>query len=110
MTRERRRNPRIQIYGKLHGQLVALDVPVTVTEISLSGLRFETGIDFPAGAVHEFRLTLGDESAVFIKGSVVHCRRISAAGEPARFIVGVRFIDDEGADAHSISGLVDRVS
>ena len=32
MTTERRRSPRIEILGKLHGHSVALNVPVRVTD------------------------------------------------------------------------------
>ena len=94
MTSERRHSPRVKIFGRLHGQLVAVDVPITVTEISLGGLGFETSVEFPDGAVHEFCLTLGDESTVSLKGRVLHSRRVSPADEPPRFAVGVQFIDE----------------
>jgi hypothetical protein len=107
---DRRRNPRVQILGKLHGQLVTLQAPITVTEISLGGLGFESEIKFPHGVVHEFRLTLGDESSVFLRGRVVHCRRISRLDEPSRYVVGVQFIDDEGVQSPPVGDLIDRVS
>jgi hypothetical protein len=110
MTKDRRRSPRIQIFGKLHGHLVALAVPVTVTEISLGGLGLETSIEFPSGVVHEFRLTLGDDSTVLVKGRVMHCRRTSSPDEPPRFAVGVQFVDEADADAYPVSDLVDRLS
>jgi hypothetical protein len=110
MTNDRRRSPRLQIFGKLHGHLVALDVPVSVTEISLGGLGLETSIEFPPGVVHEFRLTLGDGSAVVVRGRVMHCQRASAAGEAPRFVVGVQFIDDADGDAFPVSDLVDRLT
>jgi hypothetical protein len=109
MTTDRRRNPRIQIVGKLHGHLVALDVPVTVTEISLGGLGLETAIDFPVGVVHEFRLTLGDDSTVLLTGRVMHCRRASGPDEPPRYVVGVQFIDDAG-ESGAIDDLIARIS
>jgi hypothetical protein len=88
---------------------VALATPVTVTEISLGGLGLETAVEFPAGVVHEFRLTLGDDSAVLVKGRVMHCHRASAAGESLRFVVGVQFIDEADGDAFPVSDLVSRL-
>ena len=102
---DRRRSQRLQIFGTLHGHLVALDAPITVTEISLGGLGFETPIEFPIGIVHEFRLTLGDDSLVAVKGRVMHSRRLSAAGAPASFAVGVQFIDDD-VEVDSIATLI----
>ncbi|MGE0704127.1 MAG: PilZ domain-containing protein [Vicinamibacterales bacterium] len=102
---ERRRSQRVQIFGALHGHLVALDAPITVTEISLGGLGFETPIEFPVGIVHEFRLTLGDGSTVAVKGRVMHTRRLSPAEAAPNFAVGVQFVDDD-AEVDSIAALV----
>jgi len=111
MSAERRRSPRLQLLGQLHGQLVALDVPIAVTEISLGGLRIEAGIDFPVGATHEFALTLGDESTVRIRGRVMHSSRVSASDAGARFVVGVQFLgdDDEGPSTGMVGALLDRL-
>jgi hypothetical protein len=92
---DRRINPRIRILGRLHGRAIALEVPVTVTEISLGGMAMLTDIPFPVGAVHEFELTLGDNSAVVLRGRVAHCQRVEQ--ETPRFLSGVEFID-EGED------------
>ena len=99
---DRRRSPRVQIFGKLHGQLVAVDVPITVTEISLGGLSLETPIEFPVGIVHEFSLTLGDGSLVTVRGRVAHCRRILMQDDSQNYAVGVQFIDDEAAEIDAV--------
>jgi hypothetical protein len=97
MSVDRRRNPRIQILGRLHGRIVAMDVAVTATEISLGGMAIQTDIPFPVGAVHEFQLTLGDESAVVLKGRIAHCQRVGE-GPGSGYLSGVEFIDeDDGA-------------
>ena len=93
---DRRRNPRIQLLGRLHGNVVALEVAVTVTEISLGGMAIETEIDFPRGAEHEFQLTLGDESTVRLKGRVAHCQKL--AGDPPRYLSGIEFIEEVDSD------------
>ncbi len=96
MSTDRRNNPRIQILGRLHGRAVALDVPVTVTEISLGGMGLMTETPFPVGAIHEFQLTLGDNSVVLLRGRVAHCQKVESEG--VRFLSGIQFIDD-GDDA-----------
>jgi hypothetical protein len=93
MTIDRRRNPRVQILGNLHGRVVTLDVPVTVTEISLGGMGIQTEMPFPIDAVHTFQLTLGDNSVVHLKGRVAHCNKL--AGEPDRYISGIQFLDEK---------------
>ena len=95
MTSDRRGNPRIQILGRLHGRAIALDVPVRVTEISLGGMALVTDIPFPVGAVHEFQLTLGDNSVVMLRGRVAHCQKIESDG--TQFLSGIQFVDDNDA-------------
>lgn len=89
---DRRRNPRIQLLGRLHGSVVALEVAVTVTEISLGGMAIETEIDFPRGAEHEFQLTLGDDSTVRLKGRVAHSQKLS--GDAPRYLSGIEFVEE----------------
>ena len=89
---DRRRNPRIQLLGRLHGRAVALEVAVTVTEISLGGMAIETEIEFPPGAEHEFQLTLGDDSTVRLKGRVAHTHKM--AGDTNRFLSGIEFTEE----------------
>ena len=93
---DRRRNPRIQLLGRLHGNVVALEVAVTVTEISLGGMAIETQIDFPRDAEHEFQLTLGDDSTVRLKGRIAHCQKL--AGDPPRYLSGIEFVEEPDTD------------
>lgn len=108
---DRRRSPRIELLGRLHGHSVSLEVPVKVREISLGGMAIETSVQFPVGAVHEFRLTLGDESAVELTGRVLHCRNAAPADGPPVYVTGIQFIDeDDPAHVTSpVSDIIDRV-
>jgi hypothetical protein len=76
----------------MNGRAVALDVPVTVTEISLGGMGILTDTEFEVGSVHDFQLTLGDDSLVHLKGRVAHCRKVSDAAP--RYLSGIQFIGD----------------
>jgi PilZ domain-containing protein len=110
MTSDRRRSPRIEILGRLHGHAVTLDVPVTVREISLGGMALETSFAFPVGALHEFRLTLGDGSKVLLNGRVMHSRNTSPPGSEPIFITGIQFVDEEPTDAGTdLSDLIKRL-
>jgi hypothetical protein len=92
MTDERRRHPRVTILGKLHGRVITLDLQLTVSEISLGGMAIQTDLPFPPGAIHDFQLTLGDNSVVHLKGRVAHCQRMTTDEE--RYLTGIEFLDD----------------
>jgi hypothetical protein len=107
---ERRRWPRVELLGRLHGQVVAVAVPITIREISLGGLSFVSAIPFPVGAVHEFRLTLGSESPVVRRGRIVRSVPDAGDNEAGRFVTGVQFLDDEPPDGEpTIGNLMRRI-
>jgi hypothetical protein len=107
---DRRRSPRIEILGRLHGHTVAFDVPVAVREISLGGMTVETGIALGEGAVHEFLLTLGDGSVVQLTGRVLHSRREPGSNDgPVSYVSGIRFIEDEPDATATVSQIIDKV-
>jgi hypothetical protein len=86
---DRRRAPRVEVLGRVQGQIVSMDAPLTVREVSLHGLSFASSFSFLAGSVHEFRLTLGDGSEVLLRGRIT--RSDEAAGDDGTsvFITGV---------------------
>jgi hypothetical protein len=111
MTDDRRRSPRIELMSRLHGHSVSLDLPVRVVQISLGGMAIETRVAFPVGAVHIFRLTLGDGSTTELAGRVMHCRDVSPTGTEPAFVTGIQFVDDElGEGGPSVSDIIDRVT
>jgi hypothetical protein len=110
MTQERRQSPRIEILGRLHGHIAALDVPITVLDISLGGLSLQASVAFPPGVIHEFKLTLGDGSSSLMRGKVLRSREVRLADGSHAFVTGVRFVADESPEAGgSIGGLIDRM-
>src|SRR5262245_9120046 len=107
MSIERRRTPRIELLGRLHGHVVSLDVPVTVREISLGGMAVETAFSFPVGVVHEFRLTLGDGAHVVLRGQARHSRSQPASEGTPIYVTGFEFVDEEvGESAKTAGGLI----
>jgi len=106
MSTDRRRSPRIEILGRLHGHSVTLDAPVVVRDFSLGGMAMETPFPFPVGATHDFRLTLGDGALVELRGRVLHCTNVARQGDSTLYLSGVHFIDDDEAEETSSVGNV----
>ncbi len=92
---ERRRSPRIEILGRVRGHLVSLDMPIVIRDMSLGGMSMETIVPFEVGSVHEFRLTLGDDSWLLLRGEVRHSRNIAPPGAAPCYQCGVQFVDDK---------------
>lgn len=109
MGPERRRSPRMEMLGRVHGQAVSLDVPLTVREISLGGMSVEAPVPFPIDAIHEFRLTLGDGSTVLLRARVVYCRPAKGSDAPV-YVCGMHFVDDEPVTGQSVSDFIERIS
>lgn len=93
---DRRRSARVDVLGRVQGQLVSLDVPVFVREISLGGMSVETPRAFDVGSTQQFLLTLGDGARVEVSGRIVYSR---PADDLKRefFVSGVQFVDDDSA-------------
>jgi len=111
MSHERRRSPRVAILGRVHGHVATLDVKVTVRDMSLGGLSMETAFAFPVGAVHEFRLLLGDGASVELRGRVVHSSEATTPAGGRVYVTGVQFIDDDAADgAGTVGNFLGRIT
>ena len=112
MNLERRRTPRVEVLDRLHGHIVSMGASLTVREVSLGGLSFSSMVSFPIGAIHEFRLTLGDGSAVLLRGSIVRSQpRPDDDDGSRRYLTGVQFLDDEDPqdDETPIGDLIQRI-
>jgi hypothetical protein len=110
MSDDRRRSPRIEIMGRLQGRAISLDVPVLVREISLGGMSIESALVFDVGDVHEFLLTLGDESQVPLRARVMRSQEETTPEGKTIFATGLQFVDeDEPIDSDSVPGIIDRL-
>ncbi|HXT69786.1 MAG TPA: PilZ domain-containing protein [Vicinamibacterales bacterium] len=95
---ERRRAPRVDLVGQLQGELVSVDLPIRVREISLGGMSIETTEAFAVDTRHSFVLTLGDGAGVFVLGRVAYSRKLDQDGG-AIFVTGIQFLDEDAGDA-----------
>ena len=108
---EGRRAPRLELMERIHGHLTSLDIEVSVREISLGGLAVDAPLRFPTGAIHEFRLTLGDGSKVMVRGRVAHCTpRVDETTGEQSFLTGFEFLDEQPESAEPIENVVDKVA
>jgi hypothetical protein len=106
---ERRRAPRVELVGQLRGELVSVDRPIVIREISLGGMSIETSEPFEIESRHRFVLTLGDGAGVLVLGRVAYSRRIDRP-QGAIFVTGLQFLDDDASDTGGdVGDLVNRI-
>ena len=67
---DKRDTERIEILCELRGEITVFQ-PMAIKEISRGGAQVETGFPLQVDSLHDFRLTLGDQSVV-VKGRVAH--------------------------------------
>jgi hypothetical protein len=108
MGSERRRSPRIELLGRVHGHVDSLGT-VNVREMSLGGMSMETPFPFEVGSRHPFNLTLGDGASVLLTGLVKYSRESTAEDGSRVYVTGVQFVDDETEGA-SPDAILDRLS
>jgi len=66
--------------------------PMTIKEISRGGVQVETSFPLHLDSLHDFRLTLGEQSIV-VKGRVVHCSISDVDQESVVYRTGVEFVE-----------------
>jgi hypothetical protein len=102
---DRRRQPRIEILGRLAGEILPTAAPVEVRDVGLGGFSIVTSSPLEPGSFHDFRLTPSEWSSVELRARVVHCRPES----PGRYVSGLEFVAraDEPSPA---TELIDRLT
>jgi hypothetical protein len=86
---ERRAAPRVRMLIDVYGRTVPLGVPITLLNISRTGMAIRTELPLPLDVEHCFELTLPDGTIVLLDGEIA--RR--SAGADDCFTVGIRFTD-----------------
>lgn len=89
--RERRLAPRVNLLMELKGDLIALDEPATVQQLSLRGMTVHTNVPLGPNGIHEFRLHLAGRS-LDVKTRVVHSR-VVVERDDVSYISGLAFVD-----------------
>ena len=89
--RERRLAPRVNLLMELKGELIALDEPATVQQLSLRGMTVHTNVPLGPNGPHEFRLHL-EAGTMDVKTRVVHSR-VVVERDDVSYISGLAFVD-----------------
>ena len=88
---ERRRHSRFPVAGRLAGNLLNIDLPFQVQDMSLGGFSISTPARLEPGTQHEARfLTAGDRSTV-VHARVANLRTVTASDGAPSFVVGFAF-------------------
>jgi c-di-GMP-binding flagellar brake protein YcgR len=107
MDTEKREAPRVDILGKLSGEVSVL-APIVIHDISRTGAQVECAFPLILGSGHELRLFLGDDPVV-VKARVVHCQITDLGHELVRYVAGVEFVDLAPHAAQAISAYIERL-
>jgi hypothetical protein len=104
---KRDRDERLQILGDLHGEVMVFQ-PMAVRELSHGGAQVETAFPLHVDSLHEFRLTLGEQSVV-VKGRIAHCCITDIDQEIVLYRSGVEFVEPSERFTSVIDGFIDAV-
>jgi PilZ domain-containing protein len=98
---------RVEILGELRGEVTVFQA-MAVKEISRGGAQVETGFPLQLDSLHEFRLTLGNQSVV-VKGRVAHCSITDVEHELVLYRSGIEFIEPSARVAAVIADFLEAI-
>jgi hypothetical protein len=87
---EQRREPRIDVLMRVRGQLVAVDTPVIVHDLSRSGFSVISQRPFGPGETLDFRLAGDGDTEVRVSARAVHTKPLPNA--PGLHFSGFMFV------------------
>jgi hypothetical protein len=106
-NQERRRYPRIEMVGRVTGEVLPQSEPVIVLDMSMSGFAMQTRDMFPLGAVHEFRLELPDMSApLTISAQIVYSVPSQRADGSVHYVSGLHFVNVDTVEARAFQAVI----
>lgn len=105
---ERRGDPeRYEILGDLHGEVMVFQ-PMTIKGLSRGGAELDTAFPLQLNSLHDFRLTLGEQSVV-VKGRVAHCSISDVDQEAVTYRSGIEFVELPERVAAAIAAFIDAI-
>jgi hypothetical protein len=103
---ERRRSARVDLLAEFEGHVVTLDETVRVTQVSEGGLTIETTAPLSPRTTHDFRLTIGDRSAI-VRARVRHSR-VLVTGDSVSYVAGLAFEAPSDEARRLVASILDR--
>lgn len=88
--REKRREPRVEVQLRVKGQLVDLDAPIVVHDLSRTGFAVVGRTAFTPGQILDFRLTGPAGPPMRVTAEAVHTSEVS--GGIGLYLSGFRFV------------------
>lgn len=107
---ERRRTPRARTRGGLYGQLVSLDLAISVLDLSFGGFSADLPVQLPQGESHEvlFRPISGEPMTLLAR--VAHVRPLPRPGNAPRWVTGFAFEHAHPDSRRRVNLLIDQVA
>jgi hypothetical protein len=108
--RERRRTPRAHTQGGLYGQLVSLDLAISVLDLSFGGVSAELPVRLQEGESHDvlFRPISGEPMTLVAR--VAHARPLPRPGGAPRWVTGFAFEHKHPDSRQRVNCLIDQVA
>ena len=100
----KRDKERVAVPGPLHGEVKVFQ-PMTILDISRGGAQVETPFALQIDSLHDFRLSLGEQSIV-VKGRIAHSHIGELRGGIVLYRTGVEFVEVSDHVRSAIEGFV----
>jgi hypothetical protein len=105
---DKRDTRRIEILGELRGEVMVFQ-PMAIKQVSCGGAQVETDFPLQLDSLHDFRLTLGDQSIV-IKARVAHCSISDIDQEVVLYRSGIEFIEPPDRVATVVAEFIEAIT
>jgi hypothetical protein len=105
---DKRDTRRIEILGELRGEVMVFQ-PMAIKQVSRGGAQIETDFPLQLDSLHDFRLTLGDQSIV-IKARVAHCSISDIDQEVVLYRSGIEFIEPPDRVATVVAEFIEAIT
>jgi hypothetical protein len=105
---DKRDTRRIEILGELRGEVMVFQ-PMAIKQVSRGGAQIETDFPLQLDSLHDFRLTLGDQSIV-IKARVAHCSISDVDQEVVLYRSGIEFIEPPDRVATVVAEFIEAIT
>jgi hypothetical protein len=104
---DHRESPRLDLLGTVPGEVSVL-APISIRDISHTGVLGECAFPLLIGSAHELRLHLGSYTVV-VTARVIRCEVADLGHELVRYVAGLEFIDLPPHAASAIAAFIDEV-
>ncbi len=102
---DKRDRERVPMARRLEGAVMVFQ-PMTIADISHTGAQIETPFPLQLDSLHDFRLTLGEQSVV-VKGRIAHCQVGELRNDITVYRTGIEFVEPSDPVRFAIAEFVD---